>query len=303
MKNKVTGYRLQVTKKQQSGQVIIILLLLTLVALSVGLAFTQRSITDLTTATQAEQASRSFSAAEAGLQKALTDSTPVEGLLVPLNNNSSALVDSSAFLPYPNSHMAIEYPKIGRETTAQFWLVDPAQPPPPVNYYDKSRIALYYGNSGTTDAPAVEVKIIYLYNGVFSTYTKYYDSVASRASSSGFSPTLGCNSVVMGNGTLGTNRKFFCREEIGPILTKSGGVCISPACILVMARIRLLYINENHSLALEPMDGANFPPQVQIYNALGTSGQSQKQLQAFRVRDVVLPWFDFALFSINEIRK
>lgn len=67
--------------------------------------------------------------------------------------------------------------------------------------------------------------------------------------------------------------------------------------------MRFLYSNENHKLAISPLNNQDFPPHVQIYNATGIAGQSEKQIQAFRVLDVIPPWFDFAVFSIDKINK
>ena len=45
---------------KQKGQVIIVLLLIILVSLSVGLAVVQNSLTDISTSTKTDQASRAF---------------------------------------------------------------------------------------------------------------------------------------------------------------------------------------------------------------------------------------------------
>lgn len=303
--------------RSQSGQVIVVLLLLMLVALSIGLAVTQKSVTDVTTSTQTEQSSRAFSAAEAGIEKALSGPLPI-GTVIPLDNNSKAEIAQSGLLPYAGSSAAIEYPKIGRETTAQFWFVDPfsTTPPPPASFYTNSKVDLYYGNEATSDKPAVEVSIVMLSNGKFYTKNYYYDSDSFRATANGNTFVAStCNNPPPVNTILGSSRKFFCKQTIPSDLTNipdlgSPTVRNCPNtdppynCTLILARLRFLYINENHSLALAPVGvGVKFPPQVQIYNATGTAGQSKKQIQAFRVKDVVLPWFDFAVFSVNELRK
>ena len=54
---------------KESGQIIIVLLLMMLVGLSIGLVVTQRSVTDVSVSTQSEQSQRAFSAAEAGIEK------------------------------------------------------------------------------------------------------------------------------------------------------------------------------------------------------------------------------------------
>lgn len=509
--------------KKQQGQVIIILLLLMLVALSVGLALTQRSITDVATSTQVEQSSRAFSAAEAGLEKALSGSVPQDGKIL-LGNNSEAVVQKSIFLPISGTFAGIEYPPVGRETTAQFWFVDPAVPTGPTTlssglqayyglddnvgtsvtnstggpagvlnnasawinpgkiknavafngatfinagstltnlatgpftagawfkttnaglqlivgnrgngsgwrmYYEGGRIAcqiyssdstymlswstatwtpsdwnyvtctwnaiypggqlkvyingqeghteqnqspvasvtgantfigassgtptiyhvqgaidevglwnriltapeisalalgqvppsvvgtgasyggsnvdLYFGNENTTtDKPAVEVAIVTQGTSDFYTNTYYYDSDNTRSGTgsgrNGFTQASCSSIATLGNGILGKDSNFLCKVRISNITS-----CPSGTCKPILARIRLLYSSENHKIALAPV-GANvqFPPQVQIYSVKGTSGQSEKQIQAFKIIDVVPPWFDFAVFSVNEIIK
>lgn len=298
------------TRKKQQGQIIIILLLLMLVALSIGLALTQRSVTDVNTSTQAEQSNRAFSAAEAGIEKALSSPLPI-GTVIPLDNNSSAQISQSGLLPYAGSGVAIEYPKIGRETTAHFWFVDPSVVGAPVAYYNPAGATfnLYYGNASTTDLPAVEVSVVIQSGSNFYSKQYYFDSSAPRRDPPNgnlFTLTPNCNGTeTIATTILGSNRQFQCLQLVGPVPNLGGsGNCGTATCKLILARVRFLYINENHSLALAPIGaGNNLPPQVQIYNATGTSGQSQKQIQAFRVKDVILPWFDFAVFSVNEIRK
>lgn len=300
-------------KNNSSGQIIIILLLLMLVALSVGLAVTQRSVSEVTTSTQTEQASRAYSAAEAGVEKVIQTGTPLTNY--PLGNDATATVTSSGFLPQPGSTDALEYPPIGRETTAQFWLVDPAGSAPA---YNKDRFDLYFGNDDTTaDKPAVEISVVIKStnsSNVTNYFSKrfYYDSDTPRTtgiSGNNFNTvSIPCNGNQSVNTILAINSKFYCKQTIGPVKDPNDGSqnCANPPntkCQLIMARVRLLYSTENHKVALAPLDGGLLPPQVQILNSTGTAGQSQKKLQVFKVKDVVPTWFDFAIFSVNEIRK
>lgn len=303
---------MQETKKQK-GQVIIILLMLMLVALSIGLAVTQKSITDVTTSTQTEQSSRAFSAAEAGIEKALTGGATI-GQSYSLGNDATATVDFSALLPLSASNPppAIQYPPIGRETTAQFWMMDPKSPMASATYYQGNVFDLYFGNPKTTEKPAVELKVVMSDNGVFKTKVYYFDSTG-RNPPNGFSIVpASCKANVSESvdSILGLGQTFFCKQTVGPVTIPGSGppetACNSPACKLILVRARILYANDNQKIALapNPPSGNNkFPPQVQIYNATGVAGQSQKQIQAFRVIDVVPAWFDFAIFSVNEIRK
>lgn len=296
----------QETRDKEKGQIIIILLLLMLVTLSIGLALTQKSVTDVTTSSQTEQSQRAFSAAEAGIEKALTG-TVTSGTVIPLDNNASAKVNTSAELPLVNSGAAIEYPPIGRETTAQFWLTDPRNS---AKSYGSDSFVLYFGNESTTDKPAVEVKVLMESNNNFYTQTYYYDSLSPRIPPNNFTPVSEvCGTKTLNNSILGVSNNFYCSQIIGPVPNLGGSEnCVSPNCKLILVRVRFLYSNENHKLAIAPRGSAglplpDFPPQVQIYNATGIAGQSEKQIQAFKVIDVVPPWFDFAVFSVDEIRK
>lgn len=58
--------------KSQNGQTIIILLLVMVVGLTIGLSMVSRSLTDIKISQQTEQSQRAFSAAEAGLEYALS---------------------------------------------------------------------------------------------------------------------------------------------------------------------------------------------------------------------------------------
>lgn len=285
--------------KYEGGQVIVLLLLIMLVALSIGLALTQKSVSDVAISTQTEQSSRAFSAAEAGIEKALTG-TVTSGSSFNLDNSAVATVATSALLPLAGSGTGIEYPPIGRETTAQFWFTDPNNS---AVSYSSNLVDLYFGNKNTKDKPAIEVKILMESSGKFVSKVYYFDSDTSRTSTNNFTPVSGCLSVTLIKGILGDGHEFYCRYRLGPIPNVGGsGNCPSATCKLILARIRFLYSNETHKLALAPV-GSDFPPQVQIYNATGKAGQSEKQIQAFKVVDVVPPWFDFAVFSVDEIRK
>lgn len=321
MRQKFTIYNLQSTDKAQKGQVVVILLLLMLVALSIGLAVTQKSVTDVTTSTQTEQSSRAFSAAEAGIEKALTG-TLNSGQEVTLSNSAKAKVDLSVELPEIGSNLAIEYPPIGRETTAQIWFTDPdtvGDPSTATVYYTGNQVDIYFGNEEIPgqeykDKPAVEVKIIIFASNNYYTQSYYYDSDLIRAGSNNFTRVSPCGSVPLQTGILGNNHNFYCKWTIPTIpgdITKripnpaGAGNCDPPNCRLILARIRLLYSKENHKIAMAPTPGSNaqLPPQIKIYNATGIAGQSEKQIQAFRVEKVIPPWFDFAVFSVNEITK
>src|SRR3989338_5751978 len=58
-------------KRFDEGQIVLILVLITVVGLTIGLSLISRTITDIRISSQIEQSSRAFSAAEAGIETAL----------------------------------------------------------------------------------------------------------------------------------------------------------------------------------------------------------------------------------------
>lgn len=58
-------------KKNQKGQIVLILVLMTIVGVTIGLSLISRTIQDVRISSQIEQSSRAFSAAEAGIENAL----------------------------------------------------------------------------------------------------------------------------------------------------------------------------------------------------------------------------------------
>src|SRR6266403_5167091 len=71
----------------QRGQILLIVVLVMTVALTIRLSIATRTITNIRTSTEEESSQRSFSAAEAGMEKALQE----------LNGSSGSLTNSSTF--------------------------------------------------------------------------------------------------------------------------------------------------------------------------------------------------------------
>lgn len=303
----------------QNGQVVIILLLTALVALTVGLAITQRSITDVSISTQTEQSSRAFSAAEAGIEKALqleSAGSPIGDILQTgdLGNESSAQVRPIYDLPRPGQ--ALEYPPIGKETVAQFWLTDPkgALPPTLSLIYQGSEVDIYFGDPASTgdDSPALEVNLITWDGTKYNTTRQYFDSNLGRVTANGFDSAdcpatpylINTSSSPSADTTRYSDRKFKC--QITPSLD------VKPSGQLpVIIRARILYSDTSQQMAVAPKglncggsgNPCSLPAQATIYTSVGTAGKSQRVVQVFRMDNVVPPFFDFALFAAGQISK
>src|SRR5690349_3201017 len=74
-------------KNHERGQILLIVVLVMTVALTIGLSVATRTINNIRTSTDEENSQRAFSAAEAGIEQALQNSTASSGTFA--NNTSS----------------------------------------------------------------------------------------------------------------------------------------------------------------------------------------------------------------------
>lgn len=314
----------------QSGQTLLILLLSTLVALTIGLAITQRSLTDVSNSTKVEQSSRAFSAAEAGIEKIYNPniSAAVTGNIADDELGNSATANAYSTGPIPIRGVAggrqpgLEYPPIDKTAYAQFWLANPDQITVWLNggaltsYYQHSSVLLYFGNPGiTTDYPAVEGNLVYYdpnYTDPSTSLTgpkilsrRYYFDRSVRlpnsAATCGSSVTAYTYSLNTVNSLNPQDSQFLCYGTI-PLDYSNGKVPL-------MVRARILYSESAQKVGLVPPSSCTtpntcgMPAQAVIYTSQGKSGQSLRQLQLFTVKSAVPFYFDFSIFSAGSIEK
>lgn len=294
----------------QKGQIVVVLLLTMLVALSIGLVVTQKTITDVSTSTQNEQSSRAFSAAEAGIERALQQSGSfAQASSIPqitdLGNEATAKdIQISPDLP-TSATEALEYPKINKETIAQFWLSNPADL---TQSYTGGSINLYFGSPNpdpSSPLPAVELSVIY-YDTNLKTYRifkHYLDSDPNRTADNGFQNASEVNLDTIQVKTFNSNT-FTSESSKFYAVGKNLSTGCTLNCYPVIARVRLLYSSKSQKIALAPATGSNgLPKQANIYTSTGRSGQSEKKLTVFREKYYVPPFFDFGIFTLGDIKK
>lgn len=301
---------------KEKGQVVVLLLLVMVIALAIGLSMIGRSVLEVSTSRKSEDSSRAFSAAEAGIEQVIQANlnnlggTPVNVVISPFQNQAGANITlPTESLPFANT--ALEYPPFGKESFAQFWLASPDNIS--VSSYNQSSFDIYFGdpdigkkkyvavNGGhPDDQPAIEVNVIYWDGTKYQSFRKYFDSFAGALSSrpdisNGFLPcdTQSPPAILTNNNTTST---FYCRVNVT-------GYPNIGSNVPVMARIRLLYTNISHPVALQPLLGGSLPRQVNIYQSKGTSGNVQRTLEVFHQKAVMPQIFDYVLFSANNLQK
>ncbi len=300
--------------KQQNEQGIA--LLLVLLAMSVVLVMVMQivssSITDIDISTTEEEASRAFSAAEAGIERILLESSVGSINNVPLDNNStfSATVESTG------GGRRYHYPKkLSSGESATFWLVshnddDSLDCTPPLLCYTGGSINLYWGEG---QDPAVEVTIYYDTNSNPSTnylsgnfsgvrVQRYvYDPVASRRSTNKFA--LASIGTYPKLDSFGVER-IYKNSVSGISLPGSSGNNI-------MVRVRPLYLDlsagETTYIGIEGSGANDLPHQLKVARAVGQAGgegdRAVRSVQAFQTYPEPLSIFDAALVSPQDIVK
>lgn len=287
--------------KNQKGQVILILILVITVALVIGLSITQKSLLDVSTSTKVEQSAKAFSAAEAGIEKALQADSIIG--TTPVGEN--ATLQGVQRDTVPASGQALEYPPIAKEELAQVWLADPTSSTfpncdPGKICYSGSSLDVYWGNVGVTgaDKPAIEITVVYQDSfGAYNSKRYFYDQDAAIRNNGFTSSITSCPSGAITTSLSPTAKTFFCKQTLD--VSSSSLPNLSK---LILLRARLLYTSISQAFAIRPITGS-LPVQGRLFTATGISGETQRKVQVFKLDKVVPPYFDYAIFSAGEINK
>lgn len=300
--------------KNQRGQVLLVLILIVTVALAIGISVIQRSLSDVSTSSQVDQSARAFSAAEAGIEKAIQADSSFSG--ASLNNNST--IQGVQRNTGPALYQALEYPLSSTSEMVHIWLADPSADPP-AEFYDQPDIKIYWGLASAaqgyleTDNPALEVTVTYYETpdvgppsivGGYSQKRFFYDSDPVRRESNGFNDG-NCTDNFTINTSEGNSRSFRCRTTI-PDLPADGWPTTST---LMLLRARFLYSKASQPFAAQPLgvgcgtDACSLPLQSRTFIATGASGSTQRTVKVFMEDKVVPFYFDYAIFSASEITK
>ncbi len=294
---------------EQKGQIILVLILITTVVLAVVLSIVQKSLVDVSSSTKVEQSSRAFSAAEAGIERALKGdySAPF-----PLENNSTIKnIVNFGLLPSvsvgtPQEPLEFNGPaKLAKEDIAQVWLADPAAALPIcgagfVCYAPTSNtLDIYWGNSNT-DKAAIELTLIYHDGTQYKPKKWYLDHSVLRTPPNNF------DQVACAGYLLGSNN-YQCYVRIGhptldPVYSKNGPLPSG----LMLIRARLLYNTTSQPFAVQAVGtcpNCYLPSQQRQILSEGASGDTQRAVQIIQSFNVVPHYFDYAIFSAGDISK
>lgn len=281
--------------KSNSGQIILILVLITIVGLTIGLSLISRTVTDVRISSQIEQSSRAFSAAEAGVETALKTSV-INGPTGTISlNNAQASYDVSSL---GDSKDVFLYPLTTPNSSQTLWLVphnddgslkvnEPNQPVGKA-YPANTAFDICFG-SDAISKPALILSLFYIDGTTYKVAKLAIDSDGSRGNNFYLSDSAGnyCNGSYHFKKTLTPNS----------IVAGEGFGITSGTATLLAMRIHVLY--SSTQIAIKPSTMA-IPMQGKLISSTGETGTGiTRKIQVNQGYAVLPALLDFALFREN----
>lgn len=297
----------KIASKFESGQAIVLILLSLSVVLTMVLFIVSRSITDVTTSTEQADSVRAFSAAEAGVEKALITGAGTDGGSVTIGNASYTVdvkSDASNTFNYPTALLSGE--------TMTLWFMshksdgsltcDSAYPA----CFASDEVRICWGNPGTSSSsdttPAIEASVYYdttpaeLFTSP-PTYSNVkiaraaYDPNAGRTSTNSFTAATTSTCTISGvNYAFQTKITF---SAMGGAGVNNNG--------LMFAKIRMMYnTDKGQPIGFSGPTGVLFPPQGITIVSTGTSTTSTNSQSnpSYRRVNVFRGWQEFPLSGL-----
>jgi len=304
----------------QSGQMVILVMLVLVVALTIGLSLLTRTTENTRQSTNTELSNRAYSAAEAGIEEALRTGlnqvNPVSiGSDGPTQTNFKTTVnfqgnDTNPFI-FPNP--------LSKDETVQLWLFNynnfrtsstfPAAQPTSGcnasagNYFaecsaNQNKVTISWGSSDGIPAvtPALEVSLVYLDTlGNFQIEKCAYDPNSLRLNNfllaGEFDGTICAQSATQSMQTethTVNSKQFYYRKDL--ILNPTGKRYL-------LMRLKLLYNDNNkHEIAVNP-NGQTLPAQGQVIESTGNAGDVVRKIRVYQSFPTLPGLFDFVLFN------
>lgn len=279
----------------QSGEIILVILLIMAVGLTIGLSVAGRSLTDVRLSTQIDESSRAFSAAEAGIESVLSlglyGAGSASGPIGDSNYDVSvaALGASSSIFAFPT---ALE------DGDAQtIWLVNHgANGPVEARTYTQNSIEVCWGDE-TATVPAIEVSVLFKSGSNYKVARAGFDSnKAGRSGSANnfLDPDSGACSQQAAGYNHHTTVTFVSLDPLVPINMVTD--------TLLALRLRPVYASAK--IAVVPSGGATLPEQGKNISSVGKSGSGvSRRWNVVQTYSAPTDLFDYAVWSNTNLEK
>lgn len=276
--------------KSQAGQAVLIVLLSLSVVLIIVLYILSRSVTDISLSTKEENSMRAFSAAEAGIERALVIGSSISETTIGDATFTAGVTN------FGTSQNALVYPislKSGEITN--FWFSRPAE-----TAFTGSSAKICWGTAGTSastsETPAVEVSVYYLTGGTYRVARTVLDPNTGRTATNSFSTASASSCTVSGETFAFQSTVDFATLGIASYATPD---------VLQYMTVKLLYNTATpHKVGIDvSASGSVLPSQGIKVNSSGTFGDSNRSIEVYQLHPVAPSVFMNAVYSANGITK
>jgi hypothetical protein len=267
--------------KKQNGQILLIVMLVVIVASTIGLSLASRSITSLRTSTEEAESQKALAAAEAGIERALQGSVPIA-----TSSNSSSNTPgytTQVDQVFGNNFLINGGNIITKDEGADLWLAT-YNSDPNLNYGAPwtGDLSIYWGDSsGDCKNAALEIIIVSGSKDDPTSKRYVFDSCSQRILQNGFAPPQSTTPEnIVSNGITKT-------FPYGVTISVSDGL---------IARIIPIYGNVYAGVK----GSSALPLQGYVITSIGTSGQANRKITVFKgYPQTYLPYLSYGLFVAN----
>lgn len=254
-------------RREESGQILLIVVLTMIIALTVGLSIAARTVTELKISKQNEQSQSAFQAAEAGIEQTLKNKSDISQP-IDLGNNASFTttynIDNGSVLVINNGQ------EVDQDSGADVWLSNYPDYSSAIGNGAPVTMTMYWGSSGQScitigDSVKPAIEIALLYGTVSSPSIRRYVYEAPTCTRIKGADT----SATTGNFSIGGTN--FVNSVQLPAITNG----------LIMKVIPLF----NSSLIgfqIQSPTSVIFPSQGAIITSTGSSGDTVRKVQYYQ---------------------
>lgn len=288
------------------GQALVLVLLSLSVVLTLVLFILSRTVTDVAISSREEEAVRAFSAAEAGVERALVIGSSIGNTSIGDANfsaNVTGLAQGSSEFVHPLdlfSNDSLKLWFVSHDQATGNMVCDATRP-----CFSGNRLRVCWGKPGTgastATTPAIEVSVIYAATpGNYSTLRiarATYDPNSGRRGTNQFAaPDSG--TCTIGSTTFPFSKVINLTTDLGiPALADNG---------LQYAQVKTLYNTDSkHPVGFSVSYPGNdtLPAQGLFVNSTGSSGEANRRLEVFQGWPEVPNIFESVVFATVGVTK
>ncbi|MDP3988400.1 MAG: pilus assembly PilX N-terminal domain-containing protein [Candidatus Levybacteria bacterium] len=269
----------------QKGQALLIVVLVMVISLTVGLAVVSRSVTNLRTSTEEESSQRAFSAAEAGVEKAIKT-----GCITPAPTGLPCAPIASSFTENSSSYTTLVTPLNGTQFLlnggniveadegGDVWLINHnSSGSPDYSLKWNGNLLFYWGKTDACNDAALEIIVISGSQNSPTTKRYAYDACSARKTANNFSS-------AEGGADIAGKTLLYGVPQLSPIAITDG----------ILIRVIPLY----NSTAIGVKGSVALPTQGNKIESVGISKSTNRKITFYQGYPA-LPseFFPYALFS------